>query len=238
MSSRTTSHQGFTLVEILVVIVIILIVSALTLPTVLSALSHRQVSESARILQAALAGARDAAIRNNAPSGIRLLPDPVFNGVNASTGQLDSGSILAANRLIPIEPAPAYHEGLVTIDYEFGVSSASAPLPGAGRRLLSADRCRVERPAPSGKRVQPQCLPGDSQPADFVVLEHPPRRPASDQQRRAVVHGRRADERDGRGRQLRAFCQRRAAGHPVTFDGSVCQWRSVSWFTIPSFCCW
>jgi prepilin-type N-terminal cleavage/methylation domain-containing protein len=86
MSSRTTSYQGFTLVEMLVVMVIILIISALALPTVISALSHRQVSETARILHAALAGARDAAIRNNAPSGIRLLPDPVFHVVNAPTG--------------------------------------------------------------------------------------------------------------------------------------------------------
>ena len=35
-------------------------------------------SEAARILQGALVGARDAAIHNNTPSGIRLLPDPAF----------------------------------------------------------------------------------------------------------------------------------------------------------------
>jgi prepilin-type N-terminal cleavage/methylation domain-containing protein len=132
MHSRTTSYEGFTLLEIMVVITIILIVSVLVLPTVGSILSHRQVSESARLLQAALAGARDSAIRNNAPSGIRLLPDPVLNGINPSTGQLDSGAILAANRVIPIEPAPAYHEGLVTVDYNFGVSSLQLPYPGAG----------------------------------------------------------------------------------------------------------
>ena len=76
MTSHTKVNRGFTLLEILVVIVIILIVSVVAFPTIVSALSHRQVSESARILHAALAGARDAAIRNNAPSGIRLLPGP------------------------------------------------------------------------------------------------------------------------------------------------------------------
>ena len=86
MRSRTSSHQGFTLVEVLVVIVIILIVSVLALPTIMTGLSHRQVGEAARLLQAVLAGARDAAIRDNSPSGIRLLPDPLFNGINASTG--------------------------------------------------------------------------------------------------------------------------------------------------------
>ena len=55
-------HAG----RLLVVILIILLVSAVTLPTVLPALSHRQVTESARVLQAALIGARDMAIRSNA----------------------------------------------------------------------------------------------------------------------------------------------------------------------------
>ena len=130
MRSRTTSYQGFTLVEILVVIVIILIVSAVALPTVIFGLSHRQVGESARLLQAVLAGARDAAIRNNAPSGIRLLPDPLFNGIDASTGKLDSNAILAANRMIPIEPAPAYTEGVVTISRV--PTTLSLPYPGNG----------------------------------------------------------------------------------------------------------
>src|SRR5262245_35643429 len=69
---------GFTLIELLVVITIILIVSAVALPMVLPALSHRQVSEAARILQGALVGARDSALKNGTASGIRLLPDPAF----------------------------------------------------------------------------------------------------------------------------------------------------------------
>jgi prepilin-type N-terminal cleavage/methylation domain-containing protein len=122
--------RGFTLLELLIVIAIVLLVSALTLPTVLSGLAHRGVSESARILQAALSGARDAAIRNNAPSGIRLLPDPVLNGINGSTGLLDPNAILAANRIIPLDPAPAYKEGRVSI----GISGfiPSLPYPGDG----------------------------------------------------------------------------------------------------------
>src|SRR5271163_1711285 len=110
MRGARSLSRGFTLLEMLIVIAIVLLVSALTLPTIVSGLSHRQVGESARILQAALSGARDAAIRNNAPSGIRLLPDPVLNGINTSTGQLDPTAILAANRFIPLDPAPAYNE--------------------------------------------------------------------------------------------------------------------------------
>jgi prepilin-type N-terminal cleavage/methylation domain-containing protein len=105
-------HRGFTLLELLIVIAIIILVSAVALPTVLPALQHRQVSESARILQGALAGARDSAIKNNRPSGIRLLPDPVFNGINPSTSLFDSTQPLAFNRIVPIAAAPDYTEGL------------------------------------------------------------------------------------------------------------------------------
>jgi len=104
----------------LVVILIILLVSAAALPVVIPAVSHRQVSESARILQGALAGAHDTAIHNGAPAGIRLLPDPLINGINQDPtsqnyGLLDKSLPLAANRIIPIEPAADYGEGSVSI---------------------------------------------------------------------------------------------------------------------------
>ena len=98
---------GFTLVELLVVVLIVVLLTASTIAVVLPALAQRQVSEAARILQASLAGARDAAIRANAPRGIRLVPDTVFNGRPAS------GDPLAAGRIIPIEPAGDYNEGRI-----------------------------------------------------------------------------------------------------------------------------
>ncbi len=124
--------RGFTLIELLVVMLIILLVSAVVLPTVIPAISHRQVSEAARILQGALAGARDTAINNNAPAGIRLLPDPVLNGqsLNAPGGTvgvstLDPTKILASNRYVPIQLAPDYTEGLVNVDPANTTSLAS-----------------------------------------------------------------------------------------------------------------
>ena len=128
------ARGGFTLIELLVVITIILIVSAVALPTVLPALAHRQVSESARILQAVLAGARDSAIRDNASSGIRLLPDPQFSGLNPSTGLLDNTYPLAYNRIVPIESAPEYSEGLVYTGATASLfaSNASVTYPNTG----------------------------------------------------------------------------------------------------------
>jgi type II secretory pathway pseudopilin PulG len=89
-----------TLIELLVVITIILTVSVIALPVVLPAMSHRQVSEGARIMSAGLSGARDAAIRNNSLSGIRLLADPAVPN--------------AFNRFVPLSAPPSYTEGLVS----------------------------------------------------------------------------------------------------------------------------
>lgn len=90
----------------MVVVLILLLVSAVVLPVVIPAFSHRKVSEAARILQAGLVGARDNAVRANAPRGIRLLPDPTY---------ASSATILAYNRWVPIEPGPDYSNGSVVI---------------------------------------------------------------------------------------------------------------------------
>jgi prepilin-type N-terminal cleavage/methylation domain-containing protein len=121
-------RPGFTLIELLVVMLIILLVSAVTLPSIISAMSHRQVSEAARVLQAALVGARDSAIHNNTVSGIRLLPDPTINGLNSS-GALDITLPLAMNRIVPLEAAPDYDEGKVSIIKDLALYSPFPAIP-------------------------------------------------------------------------------------------------------------
>ncbi len=126
-------RRAFTLIELLVVIVIILIVSALALPVVIPATRHRQVSEAARILQGAIAGARDQALHDNAPSGIRLLPDSAFPLKYLPNGQLDMSQPLAASRIIPLSPAPEYNEGtLVKWEGFLPATVAVLPYPGPG----------------------------------------------------------------------------------------------------------
>ena len=127
-------RPAFTLIELLVVITIIAIVSAVALPTLLPALNGRQVSETARLLQASIEGARDAAIRSNSPRGIRLLPDPAFPGGAAGTN-----AMLAYSRIIPIEPAPDYTEGKVSIR---GIQT-DAPV-GFGGNALRIEESRVD----------------------------------------------------------------------------------------------
>ena len=166
---RTTAHRpahpadarrpGFTLVELLVVILIILLVSAVTLPSIISAISHRQVSEAARVLQAALVGARDSAIHNNAISGIRLLPDPTINGINAN-GLLDPTLPLAMNRIVPLEAAPDYDEGKISIIKDLVSPFAVAPVypypsvpnpltPSLSMSVLMVEECPVDTTNPN-----------------------------------------------------------------------------------------
>jgi prepilin-type N-terminal cleavage/methylation domain-containing protein len=139
-------RSGFTLIELLVVIFIILLLSVVALPTVLPALNHRQVSEAARILQGALVGARDKAIHDGQPSGIRLLPDPAFpiGYGSTTTNTINPYSILAYNRIVPIGPAPDYNEGFCTPTFANAVytggatltSPATLPTPSALGLLL------------------------------------------------------------------------------------------------------
>ncbi|MGC8640585.1 MAG: prepilin-type N-terminal cleavage/methylation domain-containing protein [Isosphaeraceae bacterium] len=112
-SPRSTRSRGFTLIELLVVIVIILITFVLLRP-VLSpgALASHQ---AARLLHGALVAARDAAIAHGEPRGIRLVLDPAWPLNRLSSGQIDRATALCANRVIPIEPAADYSEGLASI---------------------------------------------------------------------------------------------------------------------------
>jgi len=100
------------LVGLLVVMVIILMVSVVVLPTVITSLSERNVINGATLLQGALVGARDAAIASNAPAGIRLLLDPTLSTLTAA-GQIDATKSLACNRWVPTSIPPVYTEGTV-----------------------------------------------------------------------------------------------------------------------------
>ena len=94
-------RRGFTLIELLVVVTIILLVSVVTLPAVVNGLGDRTLLSSAQALQGALVAARDGAKLDNAPRGLRFMPDPA----NPAT----------LNRIVPLVTGGSYSEGLVYV---------------------------------------------------------------------------------------------------------------------------
>ena len=72
-------------------------------------------------------------MRDNSPSGIRLLPDPAFPLVYLPNGQLDPRQPLVSNRVIPIALSPNYNEGqLVKWEGPLPATVAALPYPGPG----------------------------------------------------------------------------------------------------------
>ncbi len=72
-------HRGFTLVEMLVVIGIVLLIAVMTASAINLTISGDKVRAASRQVQSYLAGARDRAIYSKAPRGVRFLLDPTNN---------------------------------------------------------------------------------------------------------------------------------------------------------------
>jgi prepilin-type N-terminal cleavage/methylation domain-containing protein len=124
MSKRM--RAGFTLIEILVVLAIVLLVTVIAVPRIYSALNGRQVTDGARVFTGALAGVRDAAIKSNEPRGLRLMPDPLLT--IPAPGLNNSGTTqLIYNRMLPIEPAGDYNEGRINIGPRIAVGAKAMP---------------------------------------------------------------------------------------------------------------
>ena len=74
-------RRGFTLVELLVVIFIVLTITVATIPVVLPAIENRQMRESARLVSGYLADARAQAMRSGRPAGVLIeRPEDGTNG--------------------------------------------------------------------------------------------------------------------------------------------------------------
>jgi prepilin-type N-terminal cleavage/methylation domain-containing protein len=105
-------HRGFTLIELLVVLAIAaLLIGALVASGLYGGWQRRSLDTAALELQAAIAGARDEAIRTGRPAGIRLLPDPAFPIHRLPDGRIDPNFPLVYNRWVAIAAAPDYTEG-------------------------------------------------------------------------------------------------------------------------------
>ena len=77
-TSPLASRSGITLLELLAVIIIIVTVTAATIPALLPALANRRVREASRMVNVFFAGARNRAMQTGRPVGVML---ERFNGL-------------------------------------------------------------------------------------------------------------------------------------------------------------
>ncbi len=86
------SRQGFTLVELLVVIGVMIALLSITLMAFSAVMDGEETGAGARQLQSYLAGARDRAIYARAPRGIRLMIDAEVDGGFAASSAVYIGA--------------------------------------------------------------------------------------------------------------------------------------------------
>ncbi len=103
-------RPGFTLVELLVVLVIVLLISAVALAAYAHYGRSQAITSAARILSASIAGARDLAGPSGG-AGLRFLPDA--STVSYAGGQIDPTAQLTYRAALPLKPGPSYSSGLV-----------------------------------------------------------------------------------------------------------------------------
>jgi prepilin-type N-terminal cleavage/methylation domain-containing protein len=112
------SKGGFTLVELLVVVSILLLLAAMTATAINLTVSGDKVRAGARQVQSYLAGARDRAIYSKAPRGVRFLLDPTNNRTVSS--------------MVFIGPTDPWPLGVIQIERldldGDGIADGSAPL--------------------------------------------------------------------------------------------------------------
>lgn len=110
LAPRTPRASGLTLIELLVVVAIIMLLSAVTLPTAYVAFAERAVSEGAGVVQANISMTSDRAAGTGQPQGVRFLPDPDLSDF---LEPIPARRVIASNRMITLTTPPSYSEGLV-----------------------------------------------------------------------------------------------------------------------------
>lgn len=102
------SSGGFTLVELLIVVSVLLILAVMTASAINMTVSGDKVRAGARQVQSYLAGARDRAIYSKAPRGVRFLLAP--DSINPAV----SGRTVAS--MVFIAPTDPWTQGVIQIE--------------------------------------------------------------------------------------------------------------------------
>lgn len=197
MKRRSTTGQpaGFTLIELMIVIGIILIIATMTLSAISYVRSSDRVGSEAARVQSFIMGARDRAIYADEPRGVRFFVEPLPPGSSAADAWPFTRTITSMTYIAPGGKwsAPEYSAGVDILrvdsnsdgDFE---DSADLPIIVRGhsnpgwwnlkRRGWLVDGLRIRIPAgPTGhwyavdtSRIDTTAAPGREQ---YLVLEVP-----------------------------------------------------------------
>ena len=136
-------HCGFTLVEMLVVIAIVVLLMAITVTSVNFQLDAERVRSGARQIQSTLSGARDRAIYARERRGVRLLIDAAPTGTFDADGKPIMRPRRTVSSMIYIQPAPPFPwEGeatLIDIERQDGTLNFNYHNNGDGEPDLNFD---------------------------------------------------------------------------------------------------
>ena len=128
-------RRGFTLVELLIVLVIVALIAAATLPVVVNAMPGRYARSAAQVVHGALAEATPRASNPGPVAGVRLVADDAFPIRRLSDGTVDPAAPLAFNRIVPLAMPPGIVDGAVAIHDTFPAGFA----PSAGALILEQE---------------------------------------------------------------------------------------------------
>lgn len=118
------TRRGFTLVELMVTVGIMLLLAVITASAVSVTTQRDKVRAAARQVQSLLAGARDRAIYAKQPRGVRLFLDPTNNRTVSSMVYIQSTPPWTSGN-IQLERFDANNDG-VADDFVLGVANPSA----------------------------------------------------------------------------------------------------------------
>ncbi|MFQ5732823.1 MAG: prepilin-type N-terminal cleavage/methylation domain-containing protein [Planctomycetaceae bacterium] len=132
---RPAPRSGFTLIEMLVVLFVLLILMLLGFTVVNANTKHEKIAGASRHLRSFLEGARDRAIHSRQPRGVRLLQDSVSPEPGVYTS------------MVYIGPAGKLSEGTITVG---GNRRTLTSVPAVWTRLWQRDPKLV----PDGSRLR------------------------------------------------------------------------------------